>query len=359
MEERAAEIVKNEIPEARLSLSYAFGRIGLLERENAAVMNASLCDIASDVISSFRQAVTNLGIFAPFFISQNDGTLMTPEDVEARPVMTFASGPTNSMRGAAYLSAIDDAIVLDVGGTTADAGALVHGFPRESSMAVDIGGVRTNFRMPDLVSLPLGGGSLIQIDGDKVRVGPHSVGHQLLEKALVFGGDTLTATDIAVAAGLADVGDRSRVAHLDPTMIAAALAEMRAIAEDAIDRIKTNRQDVPLILVGGGSMLLDNNLKGASRITIPENFAVANAVGAAIAQVGGEVDGIFSYQTEGRDSVIASAKSTARRNAIAAGADPETIRIVEVDEVPLAYLDGVGTRLRVKAIGDLRLVDEQ
>src|SRR2546428_4653034 len=56
-------------------------------------------------------------------------------------------------------------MVVDVGGTTSDVGMLVHGFPREASIAVDIGGVRTNFRMPDVVSFGLGGGSLVRQAG--------------------------------------------------------------------------------------------------------------------------------------------------------------------------------------------------
>ena len=77
-------------------------------------------------------------------------------------MLTFASGPTNSMRGAAFLSGVSDAIVVDIGGTTSDVGVLHHGFPREAAVAVEIGGVRTNFRMPDVFSIGLGGGSLVR-----------------------------------------------------------------------------------------------------------------------------------------------------------------------------------------------------
>ncbi len=356
MEQRAAVIVAHEMPEARISQSSAFGRIGLLERENATAMNASLGDLAAGVIGSFRQALKSIGITAPFFISQNDGTLMTADDVERRPVLTFASGPTNSMRGAALLSGLEDAIVLDIGGTTSDLGCLQHGFPRESAVAVDIGGVRTNFRMPDLVSLGLGGGSLVLGDGP-VRVGPQSVGYELTERALVFGGTILTATDIAVAAGLADIGDRSRILHLPAATIDAALTEIHRLIEDAIDRIKTRRQNLPLVLVGGGSLLISRPLKGVSDVRMPENFSVANAVGAAIAQVGGEVDSYFSYAEQGRDSVLAAAKQTARQDAVRAGAEPASVRIVEIEEVPLGYLPGRTVRVRVKAVGDLRLND--
>ena len=87
---------------------------------------------------------------------------MSADFAEQYPVLTFASGPTNSMRGAAFLSGLKDAMVVDIGGTTSDVGALTHGFPREASVAVDIGGVRTNFRMPDVYSFGLGGGSLVR-----------------------------------------------------------------------------------------------------------------------------------------------------------------------------------------------------
>ncbi len=133
---------------------------------------------------------------------------MTVDYAERYPVATFASGPTNSMRGAAFLSGLTDCAVVDIGGTTSDVGVLQHGFPREASVAVEIGGVRTNFRMPDVLSLGIGGGS--HVDG--AEVGPQSVGYELTTRALVFGGDTLTATDLAVAAGLAEIGDPDRVA---------------------------------------------------------------------------------------------------------------------------------------------------
>ncbi len=160
MEERAGEIVANELPDASITLSSHIGRVGLLERENAAIMNASLADLSARFIASFQQALAQLNISAPFYISQNDGTLMSAEFVEKYPVLTFVSGPTNSIRGAAYLSGLKHALVVDIGGTTTDIGMLINGFPRESAAAVDIGGVRTNFRMPDILALGLGGEAL-------------------------------------------------------------------------------------------------------------------------------------------------------------------------------------------------------
>src|SRR6202007_3079508 len=119
------------------------------------------------------------------------------------PVLTIGSGPANSVRGAAFLTGISDSLVVDVGGTSTDVGVLVNGFPRESSYGVEIGGIRTNFRMPDLVMIALGGGRGGTDDPPGARIGPRSVGYRLPQDALVFGGGTATLTDSAVLAGRA------------------------------------------------------------------------------------------------------------------------------------------------------------
>ena len=350
-EQQAAEIVQEVIPDAHITLSSTIGRIGLLERENAAIMNACLRELAIKTVNGFKAALAEMKITAPFYISQNDGTLMNADFAADHPVLTFASGPTNSMRGAAFLSGLKDAIVIDVGGTTTDVGVLQHGFPRVAALAVSIGGVRTNFRMPDTLSIGLGGGSIIR--ADPVKVGPQSVGYELTTKARVFGGDILTATDIVVAAGKADVGDASKVADLDRYLISAVEDRIEEMVNVAVDRMKTSAVPVPVIIVGGGSILIQRPVAGASEIVKPNHFAVANAIGAAIAQIGGETDRIFSLAEMSRDQALAQAKQEAADRAVAAGADADTVEIVEVEEVPLAYLPGNATRIMVKAVGDL------
>ncbi len=354
-EEQTAAIVKEVIPDAHITLSSQIGRIGLLERENAAIMNACLRDLATRTVNGFKKALADMKITAPFYISQNDGTLMNADFATDYPVLTFASGPTNSMRGAAFLSGLKDAIVIDVGGTTTDVGVLQHGFPRVAALAVSIGGVRTNFRMPDTLSIGLGGGSLIRptTDGGPVRVGPQSVGYELTTKAKVFGGDTLTTTDVCVAAGHVDIGDKGAVAGLDKTLIAAVEDKIEEMVNVAVDRMKTSAVAMPVIIVGGGSILIQRPVAGASEIVKPNHFAVANAIGAAIAQIGGETDRIFSLAGMTRDEALATAKQEAIDKAVAAGAARETIEIVDVEEVPLAYLPGNATRIAVKAVGDL------
>lgn len=354
MEERAGEIVANELPDSSITLSSRIGRIGLLERENAAIMNASLVDLSASFITSFKQALAELNMSAPFYISQNDGTLMSADFVEKYPVLTFVSGPTNSIRGAAYLSGLKHALVVDIGGTTTDIGMLINGFPRESAAAVDIGGVRTNFRMPDILALGLGGGSLVSQNG-KIRVGPRSVGYRLTEEALIFDGKQLTATDIAVAAGFAEIGNRSAVADLSEAFIEETANVIHRMVEEGVDRLKTSAEPLPLILVGGGSILIRKSIAGTTECVVPEHAAVANAIGASVAQVGGETDKVYSYEQITREEAIDSAKSDAINQATAAGADEKTIEIIDLEEMSLAYMPGNAVRVRAKAVGELRV----
>jgi len=355
-EEDAAAILREEHPDCAVTLSHRLGRIGLLERENAALLNACLVALARKTTRAFTEALRASGIGAPLYLTQNDGTVMLAEVAEAYPVYSFASGPTNSMRGAAFLSQRDEALVIDVGGTTTDIGSLRHGFPREANNVVEIGGVRTLFRMPDLLSLGLGGGTLVSpgVSGGAsgpLAIGPASVGYRLTEQALVFGGDVLTVTDVAVAAGLIDLGDRARVAALPAGLVVESLARIRAMIEEGVDRMKTEAADAPLIAVGGGSFLVPPQLAGVSQVLNVPNQAVANAVGAAIAQVSGEVDQIF--QDLPRNEAIDRARRLAEDKAVAAGADRATINVVEVEDLPLAYLPGNSLRTRVRVVGEI------
>lgn len=354
MEKKAGAIMAEALPGAHITLSSDIGRIGLLERENAAIMNACLRDLSRHVVEAFRSALRDVGFAGRFYLTQNDGTLMDAAFAERFPVLTFASGPTNSMRGAAFLSGVKDAIVVDIGGTTSDVGSLQKGFPRQATVAVEVGGVRTNFRMPDVFSIGLGGGSLVVEGPGGVAVGPRSVGYRIVSEALIFGGETLTTSDIIVADGAARLGDPAKVAHLDRGLVRRARDRIAFMLEDCVERARISAEPLPVIVVGGGSILVEGPIAGLD-LVLPEHFAVANAVGAAIAQVSGEVDRVYALAEMTREAALNDAKAQATAAAIAAGARAETVEIVDVEDVPLAYLPGNATRVRVKAVGELHV----
>jgi N-methylhydantoinase A/oxoprolinase/acetone carboxylase beta subunit len=353
-ERRAAEVLRDVLGDLPLTYSHEIGSLGLLERENASILNAAVVDAARAAASGFERALREHGIDARLFFSQNDGTLMALDYAVRYPILTVASGPANSIRGAAFLSGVRDGAVVDVGGTSTDVGVLVNGFPRESSVTVEIGGVRTNFRMPDLISIALGGGTRVRPDGS-LRLGPDSVGYRITEDALVFGGDTLTLSDVAVAAELATMGDPSRVKSLDPSLISAVLRRVQETCEDVIDRMKTSADPIPVVLVGGGSVVVPAKLAPAAAILRPEHYDVANAIGAAIAQCSGEIERVFSLDQHSRDEALDIAKQMATDEAVRAGADAQTVQIIDIQEVRLAYLPSSATQIRIRAAGDLVL----
>ncbi len=218
-EERAGEIIREMSATAYITLSYEIAGLGLSERENAAILNACLRPLATRTIGALQAALPP-GV--PFFLTKNTGTLLSAEDATRWPVFTFTSGPTNSMIGAAHLSGIKDGIVIDVGGTSIDIGVIVDGRPRQTHAVSSlvllsffiryliqnvklIDNIRVNVTVPDTFSLPLGGGTVIHVNKNdgSVQVGPDSVAYRLEQEALAFGGQTITGTDVALAAGLA------------------------------------------------------------------------------------------------------------------------------------------------------------
>ena len=341
--------------DVHVSISSEIGSMGLIERENATILNAALWQVAKRFTEGFAKSLQDEGITnADVYLSQNDGTLMTMEHARRYPILTVACGPTNSIRGAGYLSSLNNAIVVDVGGTTTDLGVIQNGFPRESSVAVTIGGVRTNFRMPDVISIGLGGGSIIRVKADgSVTVGPDSVGFEITNKALVFGGDTMTATDIAVRLGMAEIGDKSRVEAIPQEIADKAMAIIRGLVEDSVDAMKVSNADVDIILVGGGSIIVPEDLNGAASVQKPEHFGCANAIGSAISKVSGTYEKLMNYDELPRDESLDKAKREAIELAVEAGALRETVEIVEMEDVPLAYYPGNTNRVKIKAAGDL------
>lgn len=365
-EVRAAEVIGEVLRgagvEHSITLSHRIGNLSFLERENATILNAALRPLARRTIRDLRRALHELGLVNALqhvYLTQNDGTVFSLEEAVEYPILTLNSGPVNSVRGAAALSesGVHDALVADIGGTSTDVAVLVGSFPRPAGTSVEVAGVRTNFRMPDTHSIALGGGSLVAID-PQVAIGPVSVGNQLFQQAICFGGRILTLTDVAIASGITriDGADAVRV-NVRADKLAAVEEEMLRMLERAVDKMKTSREPVPLILVGGGSALVREgvSLKGVSAIVRPPHFDVANAVGAAIGQLSASVEQVVDLT--GLDSGAISRvkheiEERARNAVIEKGAQPDGIEVI-TDKIHLTYVIGQCVRFVCKAIGNL------
>lgn len=297
----AAELVRRDLgPSTHISLSHEIGSIGLLERENATVLNGALAGTVESSAAALDGALGLEGLDPETFVTQNDGTLMTLDHALRFPVLTIGSGPASAMRGAAYLSGVEDGLVVNVEGSSTDVGVLVRGFPRESAGYARVARVRVACRMPDVHTLP-------------------------------FGGDLLV--------------DHGEDASGTPLQLA------RQALADCVDRAKAEPRSPPLVAVGGADALVPGDLPGVSEVIRPPDREVACAIGAAAAPVSGHAECICSNDPDKRKAALEEVRASACAQAVHAGADPAAVTVVQVEEVPLTYLADPAIRIRVQAAG--------
>lgn len=293
-------------------------------------------------------------------------------EAKLTPIKSIASGPANSMLGASHLAAYkstnegsrsedenkESMIVLDVGGTTTDAGVLMAtGYPRQASAYSKIAQVQINAPMPDVSSVGLGGGSIVKTTptGAVMSIGPESVGNRLTTEALCFGGSVLTTTDIAVAAGLVP-GVGTVPVTLDPVTVCSAQDLLARKFEDIVNSVKTQAGSLPIALVGGGTIICPHELDGGTNVVRSPFVSVANAVGAATAKISASVDTIYSTDNAAsrveRDRLNELTKEAATEKCVKQGARLETIRTVERSVSEMAYISGK-LRVMVRVVGEI------
>jgi N-methylhydantoinase A/oxoprolinase/acetone carboxylase beta subunit len=315
---------------------------GLLARENASILNASILNFARRTIRSFMSAMHHIGLKCPLYLTSNAGHLLPFSEAMQFPIRIFSSGATNSIRGAAFLAGSEveqnGCIVVDIGGTTTDVGYLMkNGYPRLAKSYTDLAGVKINLEMPSVESVGLGGGSILHIskDSEQVLVGPESVGHDLTTKSLCFGGNIATATDVANALG-AEVGTTK--ASLSRSILEKAQEKIRKTLEVYIDRTKLSPDPCMIILVGGGSILCPPELTGVSKILVPDHAGVANAIGAAMAKISASIE--LTVDTSEIKSSLALVKEQAIAAAVAKGGDSRSVTVLSEEIVGVPYTEG-------------------
>jgi hypothetical protein len=332
----ALQLVRRELgPSTHVSLSHEIGSIGLLERENATVLNGALAGTMEGLAATVADALGSNRIDPEIFVTHNDGTLMTLQHALRFPVLTVGSGSASGIRGAAYLSGVEDGLVVDVGGSRTDVGVLARGSPRESAGPSRIAGVRVAFQMPDVLTLPFGGGSLVDLGEDPPRI------RDEIGDPLALGGDAPTLIDAAQASP--DQAFANGLRH--------ALRVAHEALADSVDRAWAEPNSPPLVAVGGADILVPGDLAGVSEVIRPPDRDVARGIGAAMAPVSGHAECISSNHPGKRQAALDEMRASACAQAVHAGADPAAVTVVQVQEVPLTYLSDPAIRIRVKAAG--------
>lgn len=148
-------------------------RLNSVERATTASLNASLLSILQEFIQAMRSALDRRGVNVPVMIMRGDGALMGAAMANRRPVETVHSGPAASAIGAHFLTGLDKALVIDIGGTTTDIAVLDGGRVAIRKEGTTVGPYRTAVRAAHIRSIGLGGDSRIAFDvEDRLNIGP-------------------------------------------------------------------------------------------------------------------------------------------------------------------------------------------
>ena len=142
--------------------------LGFNERTITCVMNARLIPVIEELLESVNKVLTEFEIDAPLMVVKGDGSVMSEEVARERPIETILSGPASSINGARNLSGCEDAVVVDIGGTTTDIGVIREGKPRLDPEGAIIGGYRTRVMAAEITTAGLGGDSRIVLNGNNL-----------------------------------------------------------------------------------------------------------------------------------------------------------------------------------------------
>ena len=294
----AAAVLERELGgRVRIVLSHEIGGNGLLERENATVLQAVMTPPAGRDADRLQDVLVAHGLgHAEVFFARNDGTIMAVDYAATHPLALYGGAAAATVRGAALLAGEQDALVAltRADGTAPAIGAVTAGLPRLTSGHTTIAGVPTSLRM---------------------------------------------------------------VAQVPVRQHEGTNCDSRALTE-AIDRAKVAPADLPLLLGGPGAeelaATLPPHLAGTVSVRCPPWAQAAAAIGVATAPVGGEASRILAVHDDDATAAREAVMETARAAAVHAGADPRYARAKLVEETPLSYLAEPAVALLARAEGPPR-----
>jgi len=229
------KMLKNEFFPITLGHTLS-GKLNFPRRVFTAYYNSAVYATFQKFCESINKALQTQNIKAPVYVLKADGGTMTMKAGEQYPVNTILSGPAASvMGGQAFLKTSQDAIFLDIGGTTTDISFLADGIPLLEPLGIKIAGYPTLVRALYSVSIGVGGDSRVQVQDNDLVIGP-----ERLDKPRALGGKWPTPTDAMITLGMLEIGDKSE-AFLAMKEIG---EELSISAEDAAKRILEKMIDI-------------------------------------------------------------------------------------------------------------------
>lgn len=306
------KILKNDFEDITLGHRIS-GELNFPRRVYTSYLNSAVYNTFNDFAKHIKKSLEKEGIHAPLYILKADGGTMDIETAQKRPVETILSGPAASFMGiSAMIDRKEDAILLDIGGTTTDIFFLADGVPLFEPLGAKISKYNTLVRAIYSVSIGLGGDSSIGVEGEDIKIGPERKG-----RPYALGGTYPTPTDAMIYLNLIDVSDyASDRAEKAMEVLGESLnmdaKEVGELILDTMAEIIKNKTDELLVeingkpvytikellhgeklepksisIIGGPAKILSPALEKHYKLPcyFPENYHVANAIGAALSKV--------------------------------------------------------------------------
>lgn len=371
------------------------GKLNFPRRVFTSYLNSAVYQTFNNFSDNIKRSLEEKGIKAPIFILKADGGTMDLATAEQKPVETILSGPSASLMGInALLDTKEDALLLDIGGTTTDIFFLAQGSPLFEPLGIKIASYNTLVRSVYSVSIALGGDSCVSIKDGIIKIGPQ-------RKGLPFGlgGPEPTPTDAMITLGMINAYDRERSCSImgvlgkqlglsAEDMAKAILSAMADIIKTKVDSLldEINSQPVYTIkellhgkkiepqlinIIGGPAKALKPILseKFCLPTYYPKNYDIANAIGAALVNPTAEINvhidtwqGILSvpelgiYEKSNKDYNLNSAKIKAKKllkkNAESMGISDKDTTIEIIEESSFNMIKGFSTKgknIRIRA----------
>jgi len=294
---------------AHLSLGHRIsGLPNFPRRVYSTWLNAALMARFNRFTDSLEMGIRHLGINCPCYVLKADGGTIPFSRAREFPCESIHSGPSASVMGCLALGVADeDAVILDIGGTTTDIALLVEGSPLLEPYGIEIAGRPTLIRALKSKSIGLGGDSRVTLTNGVFEIGPERQGTSMAE-----GGLAPTPTDAMVVLGKLNLGSprqagaamlklapRQEPEYTATLLLESFVAKIRATVEEMIEEVFARpvytvaallhrRRITPkrIIAIGGPAGAMQGFLAEGLFLpcTVPEHYEVANAIGAARAR---------------------------------------------------------------------------
>lgn len=391
---RVGDVLRTEADHVSLGHRMS-GQLNFPRRMATTYLNTAVWSRYQQFVRDVLAFKNHRGIKAPVYILKADGGTFEISHSVSFPGQTILSGPAASVMGTMHaVSPGEDAVVLDIGGTTTDIAVFAAGVPLLEPLGVTLGGYKTLIRGLRTRSVGIGGDSTVTLNQGRIVIGPERKG-----PAAAFGGPGPTPTDAMVVLGLLQTGDREAAERsLQPLAEQLKCPLMKAaglILSQTCDRIAQSVTEVieeinnhpvytihellegktiapqALYVVGGPAHTIAETIgqRLGYPAHVPEHAEVANAIGAALSRTTAEItiladteQGILTIAEEGfqmtvsrrftRDEAIDIAREKLREKALQLGASPDglIIEITEDQVFPMVRdFYATGKNIRIKA----------